>query len=206
MDATRHTLLQKLRAPDAGLAWEDFYSIYWRVIVRYAMKLGLAEDAGHDVLQETMVVLMRLLPDFEYDPARGKFRNFLLTIAHRKALQTMRRQRARPTVPLDDPIEDGGRSLADVLPDDSVSLPHEVMDQQWREGLWEEAVRRVLADPTLEVRTVDVFNAYVIDQRSASDVAHAYGLAANAVYQIKNRLLKRIEAQVRELAEGEVPL
>jgi DNA-directed RNA polymerase specialized sigma24 family protein len=41
--------------------------------LRYARKLGLDETQAQDVLQETMVALMRILPEFAYDRNKGSF-------------------------------------------------------------------------------------------------------------------------------------
>jgi DNA-directed RNA polymerase specialized sigma24 family protein len=40
-------------------------------VLGYARKLGLDDVSSQDVLQETMVALMRVLPGFQYDPRRG---------------------------------------------------------------------------------------------------------------------------------------
>src|SRR5690349_9984870 len=95
---TNETLLERVRKTDAHEAWKLFYEQYWAVILGYARKLGLNPHQAEEVLQETMVTLMRQLPEFQYDRSRGKFRNFLLTIVHRKSLAALRRtKRERDT-------------------------------------------------------------------------------------------------------------
>jgi len=112
MDTTRVTLLHKVGSSDE-LAWEQFYAIYWAPIIGYARKLGLQEAEAHDVLQETMVALMKILPDFEYDRKRGKFRNFLLTIVHRKCLGVHRKAKRKAEVAIDEPVGEGGLAPID---------------------------------------------------------------------------------------------
>ena len=199
MQATRASMLEQMKDPTAQSAWEEFYQTYWAVIVRYAQKQGLDEAAAQDVLQETMVTLMEVLPHFNYDPQRGKFRNFLLTIVHRKAQAARRRVAARVHVPFDEATHEGGVAPAQVLVDEQSPRPSATFEKQWRESIQEEALRRVRNDPSVQGRTWDVFRAYVIKQRPALEVARKFGIAENAVYQIKSRILRRLRAEVNQL-------
>lgn len=205
MEATRQTLLQRLRSPDASHAWEEFYTLYWQVILRYAAKLGLDAAAAQDVLQETMVTLIRILPDFKYDRAKGKFRNFVLTIVHRKVLAAKRRAYRWREVSADAVRDADDQPLMARLEADGPA-PDEVAETRWRESIWEEALARVQRDPSVKANTFDVFRAYVIDGDSASEVARHFEVKENAVYQIRNRMLKRLEretqALLKELEDG----
>jgi RNA polymerase sigma-70 factor (ECF subfamily) len=190
---TRETLLGRLRVENAQEAWKEFYHLYWRAILGYARKLGLDGHQAEEVLQETMVALMRILPEFAYDPSRGKFRNFLLTIVHRKSLAALRRaQRISAThVPWEE-SEAGG--LGHPCEVDSGEA-----EVRWREVLMAEAIRELRADQTIERKTLAVFEAYVIQKKDAAEVAACHGLKENAVYQIKNRLVRRLQRRVRQL-------
>ena len=84
---TQVSLLNRLKFGDAEQDWERFYYAYADMIVRYARKLGLDENAAYDVLQDTMVALMSVLKRFEYDPKKGKFRSFLFTIVRRSTFR-----------------------------------------------------------------------------------------------------------------------
>ncbi|MFA7158767.1 MAG: sigma-70 family RNA polymerase sigma factor [Kiritimatiellia bacterium] len=209
MQTTRQSLLERLRHSSSSGAWEEFYELYWGVILRYAQKMGLCEASAHDVLQETMVIMIRVLPGFRYDPIRGKFRNFLLTIVHRKVLSELRRIRRRQEISIDAGEDDGNQPLAERLADGRIILPPEAMETNWRESLREEALRRVRVDPRVRGRTFDVFRAYVIDGLPAEQVAATFGIKENAVYQVKDRLLKRLQQEVelmnRELENCSCP-
>lgn len=197
MISTRDTLLGRLKAEVAHEAWKEFYDLYWGAIIRYARKLGLNEVQAQDVLQETMVALMRILPEFAYDRNKGKFRNFLLTIVHRKCLAVLRRARRERNshVPWE---ENGERETANPFGLDEAAEVEAL--NQWREVLLAEALKELRADATLGDQTFAVFEAYVIEKRPAPEVSAAFGLKENAVYQIKNRLLRRLEVRVACLA------
>lgn len=198
MQSTRISLLERLRVGRDPRSWEVFYGIYRRPILAYAAKLGLEADACQDVLQETMVALMRALPTFVYDPARGRFRNFLLTIVHRRTLAAFRRARCRPA-PLADPSE-----VADHM-DERTDPLQEAAEALWRESLVTEALRRLAASGAVSSETLAIFQAYVVEGVPVAEVSARFGLCANAVYQVRHRLLVQLRRLVRELEEGDLP-
>lgn len=182
---TNETLLDRLKVENAHDAWEEFYRGYATAIMRYAMRLGLDHARAEDVLQETMVVLMRLLPRFVYDRRRGKFRNFLLTITHRQTLGVLRRTKRHGEVPLHDAPE---HAAADTPAPDL-----------WEDALLTQAVENLRRDPALDPRTFAVFEAYALRCRPVAEVAAEFGLTGNAVYLVKNRLLRQLRAEVARL-------
>lgn len=201
MQATRTSLLERVRSED-GRAWEEFYSVYWEPILRYSRKLGLRDADAGDVLQETMVALMSILPRFEYDRRKGKFRNFLLTIVHRKCLAAHRRAKRRGEVPLEAPASEDGLAPLDKLE----AVPEDLPDENaWREALMVEAVKRLTRDPRMKPETLAAFRAYVIEGRPAPEVAREFGIKENALYQVRNRLIKKLQDEV-ELLEREARL
>ncbi len=203
---TDTSLLDRLKAENAHTAWRDFYDAYSMPILRYGRKLGLSERHAADVLQESMVVLMSLLPQFCYDPTRGRFRNFLLTIVHRKSLNLMRRVQTREARHVSlNALAGEGTELADsahvrCLPLSAEAQAATVVDlQRWRESLVEDAIGQLRDDPSIEERTWQVFEAYALKHEPVDVVAQRHGLKENAVYQIKNRLIRRIRTHVDRL-------
>jgi hypothetical protein len=49
---------------------------------------------------------------------------------------------------------------------------------------------------------VEVFRACVLEGRSTADVAAKFGIKENAVYQIKNRLMARLNGMVSAMDKG----
>lgn len=203
MEATRLTLLSRLRDP-RGTAWEDFYVTYGPVMQRYAARLGLDQAAAQDVVQESVLALLRILPTFRYDPDRGLFRNFVLTVVHRKVQAALRRRTRLAETSADAQPGEAHLSLLDRLPA-STPLPQEQMHLAWQQSLWEEALARVRRDPTIQPHTWDVFHAYVLEDRAAAEVAASFSLKPNAVYQIRNRMLARIREEIAFLTAQAEP-
>ncbi len=197
MITTNESLLGRLRAENAHHAWQEFFDAYWGAILRYARKLGLSEAQAEEVLQETMVALMRLLPQFVYNRRKGRFRNFLLTIVHRKSLATLQRAARNREVRWHEAMEPPPRGATE----NEGGADGEAR-ARWRDSLMEEAIRRLRAAPRLGENSFEVFEAYVLQGEPAAEVARRYGLTENAVYQIRNRFLRRLRIEVARLMKS----
>jgi RNA polymerase sigma-70 factor (ECF subfamily) len=85
---TRPTLLGALRE---GLRWEEFVSLYGRLILGWARSdFGLQPSDADNLCQEVLLRVWRGIGTF--DPARGRFRSWLYACA-RNAAHNLRRGR-----------------------------------------------------------------------------------------------------------------
>lgn len=195
MVETSETLLRRLREGATDDAWEDFYRLYWPAIVDYGRRVGLDHAQAKDVLQETMLTLMQLLPSFTYDRGKGRFRNFLFTIVHRKALGRLRRQHRRTRQAVQTAVADA--LYSPELP----STPDDDAERKWRESLLVAALRRLESDSRIEAETFSIFAACAIEGQPVAGVAKRFGVTENYVYQVKHRMTRRLTTEVRRLAE-----
>jgi len=199
--ATRLSLINRLKSDSAEMDWQHFYATYSAVILSFARKRGLDEHSACDALQETMMVVMRKLPTFEYDAARGRFRNWLLTIVANKVREAVRRSHVDRLLSMDAPAGDGAESwhdrFASEAPDASENL-----EEVWRQSLIEEALKQVLSDPRTRPETVEVFRAFALEGRPIAEVAAQFGIKENAVFQIRNRLMTRLNEIIAAMEAG----
>lgn len=199
--ATRLSLLERLKHGGANADWEHFYKKYSGVILSFARKRGLDEHGACDVLQETMMVVMRRIPTFEYDAAQGLFRNWLLTIVAHKVRESRRRSHVDRLLSMDALPAEGSESLHERLASEEPGAS-ENLEDAWRQSLIDEALQRVLTDPRTKPETVAVFRACALEGRPVADVAAEFGLKENAVYQIKNRLMTRLNEIIAAMEGG----
>lgn len=198
--STRLSLIDRLKTGGDSSDWERFYRKYSGAVISFARKQGCDEHAAMDVLQETVMVLMRKLSGFDYDMRRGRFRNWLLTIAAHKSREARRRAHVDRLISLDAPTGDD-EPLHEKL-GGAESLAPEQLENHWRQAMIEDALRQVLQDPRTNPDTVAIFRAVALEGQSVSEVAARHGIKENAVYQIKNRLMNRLQAIVNDMEGG----
>lgn len=195
---TNPTLLNALREEDADSAWERFYDQYAAALHIYSRSLGLSDSQAEEVTQETMIEMIRVLPDFVYNPAR-RFRNFLLTVAHRKAMRVLREERMRNKVRhtlRTDPIA----ARSGISPQASVGIPGGEGDgEKWRAALFEAAWREYKELQNVKPEVVEVFEAVDLRGEPPGEVARRLGLNVNAVYQIRSRVRRRLRQRVAQM-------
>ena len=96
---TRASLLQRVRDPQDKEAWSQFVNRYGPMILTWTRR-WFPQDAD-DVKQDVFTKLVSFLPNFEYDPRRGKgkapFRGLLKTMTRRLLIDLKRRP--RPVLP-----------------------------------------------------------------------------------------------------------
>ncbi len=187
---TRPSLLLRLRdAGDAG-AWTTFVDVYTPLVYGYLRRRGLQDADAADVAQEVMTEVARSVRTFEYRPERGRFRDWLGTLARRRLARFLERQRR------------GGAAAADgdgVL--DEVAAPQ--AEPEWSDEFNAHLLRVALerVRPHFERATWDAFSRVWLDGRAAPAVAAELGLPVEAVYVAKSRVLKRLQEEVLLLAE-----
>jgi RNA polymerase sigma-70 factor (ECF subfamily) len=87
---TPASLLERLRQPGDGAAWDWFARLYTPLLF-WARRTGLQETDDADLVQEVFALLVRKLPEFRYEPG-GSFRGWLRTVLVNKWRELNRRR------------------------------------------------------------------------------------------------------------------
>src|SRR6185436_8977534 len=95
---TRPSLLLRVRDVNDDAAWSQFVEIYTPLVFGYCRARGLQEGDAADVAQETLRAVAKAIGKFEYDPQRGKFRNWLLTVVRSKLHNFLAQQQRQPAL------------------------------------------------------------------------------------------------------------
>ncbi len=188
---TRISLLVRLRDLGDGEAWQTFVDIYAPLVYAYCRRKGLQEADASDVTQEVLTEVARCIPGFSYDPSRGRFRDWLGTVARRRLQRFF--DDCRQAVPL------AGALLEEVAAPD--------LDTDWSEEFHARVLQVALerARPHFEAATWRAFELVWLENRAPADVAAEVGLPIETVYVAKSRVLKALRQVVLELAE-DLPL
>lgn len=158
---------------------------YLPMIYRYARRIGLQDADAADVSQEVLAEVSRCIRGFDYQPERGRFRDWLGLVVRRRVARFFR-QRGRAEV------GEGPEAAEPCAPD---------------AGWTEEFNARILAAalerirPHFEPETWRAFERVWLDDRRAGEVAAELKRPIEAIYTAKSRVLRRLEEEVRLLAE-----
>ncbi len=193
---TRASLLRRIRDPGDTRSWQTFMDVYSPLIYRHARSRGLQDADAAEVTQDVLFQVSQSVQSLEYSPERGRFRDWLGTVAENK-IRTFLTRRTGAVQGRGDP------AACDLLA--TVLAPEQ-------ETEWEEAFNRHLLQTALartrvhfEEQTWRAFELVWREDRPVAQVAQELGQQINWVYLAKSRVLKRLRAEIEELAE-DMPL
>lgn len=197
--ATSPTLLRAIAADPESPRWNDFARLYAPLVRRYLANARvdfepIGEADRDDLVQETFLAVSRALPGFRYDPARGRFRGYLFSVVRSLVLRRQREARARPETAV---AETGEREAGAPAGDAARELMLET---------WALALARVLRAHAFTPNAKAVFRAHVLDDRPAADVADEFRMRPNAVYQVKDRVLRAVRRELAAFGQGRLSL
>ncbi|MEQ8768077.1 MAG: sigma-70 family RNA polymerase sigma factor [Planctomycetota bacterium] len=176
---TRGSLLERLRKPDDGEAWQRFFELYAPLILSYALARGLTRADAEEVRDQTLELLCRKLRSFRYDRHRGRFKAWLHRIVRAKVIDLHRKRRHLPLHPED------GEKLACPTP-----TPEEAWESQWRAEHLRYALRRLRL--RVSERDYDIFCRLLMGEETVEAICVHLEINANQVYKAKARVLKAV--------------
>jgi RNA polymerase sigma-70 factor (ECF subfamily) len=146
--ATHWSRFASLRAGDSAQRHDALNFLlqhYWKPVYCYLRRSGWGEEDAKDLTQEFFAACLRSDLFGQADPARGRFRNFLLVALRRflanaqRAAHARKRRPPQGFVPLDDLAAGDSASFE---PADS-RTPEAVFHRAWLADLTQRALRRL---------------------------------------------------------------
>ena len=194
---TRISLINTIANHPDSARWTEFCRTYEQPMRAYLASHFPTLEAD-DVIQDTLVALMKALPNYRYDPDRnGHFRNYLIGIIRHKAVSEIRRRQAEA-----DHIDTYAKNRADANAKNRVEPPCDEDDannDSMRKAIFEAAVTQLMADDSISSATREIFRHVALMHEKPAQVAAEFGTTANNVYQIKNRLINRLSELVQSM-------
>lgn len=183
MLTTTETLLKGLAEGNEG-RWARFYRDYAPFLEDFASrKFPLAHEDAEEIVSDTLIDIAKMMPTYQYDKTKkGAFHSLLAKIAQNKAIDRLRKL----------------KRTAEEL-EKFAAEPITISEEDWRREIYNAALRRVMADASIQESTKIAFRRHVQLGEPAAEVAADLGLEVNALYQIKNRMKERIAAEVEKL-------
>jgi len=189
--STRSSLLLRVRDPRDHEAWTTFVELYGRLVYSHCRNRGLGHQDAENVTQEVFAQVCQSIQKFDYQPERGRFRNWMGTVT-RNEINRFLKKEARVGCGADDGVLD------------NLAAPEE--DTVWTDEFHAHVFTVALARtrPHFEELTWRAFELAWLEGRPAAEVALELGVPIEKVYVAKSRVLERLEGEVRELAEDAI--
>ncbi len=199
---TRKSLLLRLKDHQDQQGWLEFFDTYWRMIYAFCLKAGLSEEESEDVVQDTMVSVARQMPEFQYDPAKGRFKAWLLTLVRRRIVDQHRREsRWNRIVSKSRPIESStGTETFDPADPKRPDL-ESLWDSEWEGNLIHRALKQVRQQ--VSEKQYLMYEMHVLREVPISTVVSNLQTSAMSVYMAKHRVGKLLRAELGKLRQME---
>jgi RNA polymerase sigma-70 factor (ECF subfamily) len=196
---TRKSLLSRLRDLDDQEGWREFFDTYWRLIYGVARKAGLTDAESQDVVQETMLVVTRHMPEFRFDPAIGSFKTWLHTVIRSRLGEHFRSKNRvvnRMVVPAEDPTGTGTGEL-EKAPDPAEEPLDGIWQAEWERHILDTALRRVRR--LVSSRQYLMFNLAVVKQVPYPVICRKLDANIAQIYLARHRVGKLMKAEIARL-------
>ena len=196
---TRSTLLHRLKDWQDHPSWQDFFDTYWKLIYGIAIKSGLSNAEAEDVVQETMISVVKHMPAFEYDRATGSFKAWLLTMT-RWRIKDQLRKRSRLSLHHSLDRTDADNRATDQLVDPNSASLDNLWNAEWEKTLLEAAINKVKR--RLDPEKYQIFDFYVNKEWPPAKISARLKIPISQVYLAKHRVTQMIEAEVKKMTRA----
>jgi RNA polymerase sigma factor (sigma-70 family) len=195
---TRPSLLQRIQNTADEESWREFYGLYSGLVHRFAMQRGLTETEARDVVQETFMVVAKVIPEFRYNPSLGSFRSWLLHTTQWRICDQYNKRGPQGAARFHrSAVDDSRTRTVDRIADDSFAHLQNVWDREWQQNLVEAALQRVKAH--INSKQFQIFDLYVLKNWPVTKVARALNVSVGGVYLTKHRVAKHIKEEIKQL-------
>lgn len=182
--STQSTLIREIRDPRNAQAWNELVDRYALVLYRVCRRQRLQDADAADVVQNVLVRVSRSAQT--YDPDRGRFRSWLMTITSREIQRYRQRRDGIPTGVTNDIAAE---NLRKELEADWVI--------EFTNHLFDMALREVRSE--VEERSWLAFQEVWLEEQKVLEVATRHGKSVQWVYRNKYQLLERLREKVDRL-------
>jgi RNA polymerase sigma-70 factor (ECF subfamily) len=194
---TRRSLLSRLKNWDDHESWKLFFETYWKLIFATGMKAGLTKEESEDVVQDTIISVMKSMPTFVYDPVNGSFKSWLLRLTGWRIIDHMRKRQRRICSP-----KASADTSTETAPIERVADPawpelEQIWDREWETNLSEAALGRIRSK--VDPKHFRIFDLHVLQQWPVSRVAQALRVNIAQVYLVKHRIANLLKKEVAYL-------
>src|SRR5688572_27240794 len=138
-DATRRSLLSRVKNPDDQESWDTFFKKYSRLVYSVATKAGLTPTEAEEAVQETFITLVKSMPQFKYDPSKS-FKSWLIHTTQFKVKDQLRKRKRRHLKSASTTSGEARTATIERIPDPASLNVESIFETEWREHIFKAAV------------------------------------------------------------------
>jgi RNA polymerase sigma-70 factor (ECF subfamily) len=202
---TRASLLSRLKDVDDHASWKVFFDTYWKLIYKAAIKAGLSDAEAQDAVQETVLAVLKSMPEFKYRSTNSSFKSWLLKLTSwRVSDQFRKRRQGHPAMERVEPYGKSGEvdsgellSEAEKIPDPAGCALEAIWDEEWEKNLMDAALDRVKR--AVDPKQYQIFDLYVEKGWPAGKVASTLKINMGRVYLAKYRIGSMLKQEIDRL-------
>ena len=200
--ATRRSLLSRLKESNAEESWRQFFDTYWRLIYATALNAGLTDWEAQEVVQETVLTVVRKIKSFHYDPVVGSFKGWLLTIVRWRITDQFRKrqQHIQPALARRGTETQSTATVERVADPGAIDL-NAVWEEEWQRTMFAAALARVKREAN--ARHYQMFDLHAVKHWPVQKVAQTLGVSAGQVRLAKHRITALMRREVARLEKEE---
>ncbi len=195
---TRISLVGKIRDQQNESAWTEFVVCYRKYLYNFILHMGFSHYDAEEIVQIALIKIWDAMPDFNYQPEKGRFRAWLCTIAGNTAKNFIRSKGGSSNLAL------SGISLDKIFPDSESEIAHlstppevEAMaEEEWLRYLPELALKKI--ESKFDRRTMQAFTL-CSKGVPVAEIARKLQLAPSSVYVYKQRVAERLTEEIAKL-------
>lgn len=184
-DTIRKSLLDAIQRGDE-ISWYDFYETYRPLILLRGRDFNLNADELEELCQLVLIDIFKMGDKFKYDPAKGRFRDYLRRVISHNAIDLLRKRPKHRYIEKDDDV-----SLSD--------LPSDSWTEEWYNHILSQALS--ILRTQVEIVTYQAFELYALKQLPVKKVASFLNISPNMVYVAKSRAMQRLKSIIKKLKE-----
>lgn len=187
--ATRMTLIQRVKNSLDETSWEDFTQTYTPYIMAILHRSGIPNNQVEDLCQDILLKIWKSIGSFDYDPEKCSFRTWLSTVCRNTVCDFFKKKKK----------ENISEGELPQIPDEAEI--DSIIEREWRlyiAGKAMEKVSRQFNEKAL--------NSYKLFQKGSSveEISQSLDISESSVYvynkRIKDAMSREIILLSRELS------
>lgn len=181
---TRASLLLRIRDFHDHASWELFVRTYGPAVYQFCARRGVHDSHAVDLVQDVLTQVAVSIRSFEYDPSRGRFRDWLGAVVRSKLARHWR------------------ANVHNVSRADLDHIASTRLQAEWADECDAHLLRVAMAAIRESFTPLNwkSFELTWVDGRSAKEVAAALAIPVAQVYVAKSRIAKRLAEELRHLS------